>query len=132
MVNDQESVFAPFERRNQNSTDYPVQENMFRRRFGHHLSPPPRRRLSRSIAIGKLLFISAGSVGHRKLLSSFIIFKSRGHMKNFLHILSFRLLHSELAAWRSMHNKQQASLPTLKSESRTNTAQRCSTGKCQV
>jgi hypothetical protein len=65
MVNHQESVFAPSERRNQNSTDYPVQENMFRRRFGHHLSPLPRRRVSRSIAIGKLLFLSAGSLCHR-------------------------------------------------------------------
>jgi hypothetical protein len=83
---------------------------MFRRRFGHHLSPLPRRRVSRSIAIGKLLFIRAGSLRHRKLLSSFIIFKSRGHMKHFLHILFVcSILH-----WPPQSHAQH--LPALKSE----------------
>jgi hypothetical protein len=86
---------------------------MFRRRFGHHPSPLPRRRVSRSIAIGKLLFISAGSLCHRKLLSSFIIFKSRGHRKNFLHIL---FVCSILNWPLQIHAQQQASLPALKSE----------------
>jgi hypothetical protein len=86
---------------------------MFRRRFGHHLSPLPRRRVSRSIAIGKLLFIRAGSLRHRKLLSSFIIFKSRGRMKHFLHILFVcSILHWPL----QIHAQQQTSLPALKSE----------------
>jgi hypothetical protein len=86
---------------------------MFRRRFGHHLSPLPRRRVSRSIAIGKLLFISAASLCHRKLLSSFIIFKSRGHRKKFLHIL---FVCSILNWPLQIHAQQQASLPALKSE----------------
>jgi hypothetical protein len=86
---------------------------MFRRRFGHQLSPLPRRRVTRSIAIGKLLFISAGSLGHRKLLSSFIIFKSGGHMKNFLHIL---FVCSILNWPLQIHAQQQAPLPALKSE----------------
>jgi hypothetical protein len=90
---------------------------MFRRRFGHHLSPLPRRRVSRSIAIGKLLFIRvfirAGSLRHRKLLSSFIIFKSRGRMKHCLHILFVcSILHWPL----QIHAQQHTSLPALKAE----------------
>src|ERR1700676_804867 len=63
---------------------------------------------------------SAGSLCHRKLLSSFIIFKSRGHMKNFLHILFVCFI---LNRPLEIHAQQQASLHALKSESCTNTAQ---------
>jgi hypothetical protein len=72
----------------------------------------PCRRVSRSIPIGKLLFISAGSLCHRKLLSSFI-FKSRGHPKTFLHIL---FVCSILNWPLQIHVQQQASLAALKSE----------------
>jgi hypothetical protein len=43
---------------------------MFRRRFGHHLSPLPRRRVSRSIAVGKLLFLGADLLCRRSAVSS--------------------------------------------------------------
>jgi hypothetical protein len=65
------------------------------------------------MAIDKLLFTNAGSLCHRKLLSSFIIFKSRGRMKHFLHILFVcSILHWPL----QIHAQQQTSLPALKSE----------------
>jgi len=65
------------------------------------------------MAIDKLLFTNAGSLCHRKLLSSFIIFKSRGPVKNFLHILFVR----SILNWPlQIHAQRQASLPALQSE----------------